>query len=342
MIEGRYFDGQSSKVESATLHLHGEWVEIHDSKNKLLRRLALAQVSLTSRLVDTPRSIILAVSTDSALNALFESDDNDGIDALFAVSGTPSSLLHWLESHVTSIAAATIFTLASVFWVMVYGVPYGATAVAYGLSEEIVNSTGDHTLELLDATYLKPSELDETEQARIRAVLAPHVLKGPVTLHFRQWVPNAMALPDGSIVFTDELVELAESDEELIAIAYHELGHVEHRHLLRRTLQSSAITIFLFLLTGDIGSSDLLLSAPAVLVDLAYSREFEMEADRYALDAMTEAGVDLIHFRNIMQKLEDWYDEQDQNANSLPEVLKYLKTHPDTNERIAMIEAYRG
>lgn len=79
-----------------------------------------------------------------------------------------------------------------------------------------------------------------------------------------------------------------------------------------------------------------------MLVDLAYSREFEIEADRYALDAMTEAGVDLIHFRNIMQKLEDWYDEQDQNANSLPEVLKYLKTHPDTNERIAMIEAYRG
>ena len=125
-------------------------------------------------------------------------------------------------------------------------------------------------------------------------------------------------------------------------IANHELGYVEHRHLLRRTLQGSVITIFLFLLTGDVASSDLLVTAPAVLVDLAYSREFETEADRYALDAMTEAGVDPIHFRNIMQKLEDWYDEQDQNANSLPEVLKYLKTHPDTNERIAMIEAYRG
>ena len=189
---------------------------------------------------------------------------------------------------------------------MVYGVPHGATVLAYSLPDELVSRVGDHTLEVLDATYLEPSELDAGEQQRIRGVLAPHVLTGPVTLHFRKWVPNALALPDGSIVLTDELIELVDHDEELIAIAYHELGHVEHRHLLRRSLQGSVIAIFLFLLTGDVTNSDLLVTAPAVLVDLAYSREFETEADRYALGAMTQSGIDPIHFRNIMQKLEDW------------------------------------
>ena len=344
MIEGRYSDGQSSKLVPATLHLQGEWVEVRDVNNKVLRRLALAQVTLTSRLGNTPRGIILGDATGSASVAQFESDDNDGIDALFAVSGLASSLLHRLESHLGLIAGATIFTVAFVFWAVVYAVPNGATALAYSLPDELVSSAGNHTLEVLDATYLEPSELDATEQARIRAVLAPHVLKGPVTLHFRQWVPNALALPDGSIVFTDELIELADHDEELIAIAYHELGHVEHRHLLRRTLQGSVITIFLFLLTGDVASSDLLVTAPAVLVDLAYSREFETEADRYALDAMTEAGVDPIHFRNIMQKLEDWYSdiEEDEESGALPAVFKYLSTHPQSDERMAMIEAYRG
>ena len=101
------------------------------------------------------------------------------------------------------------------------------------------------------------------------------------------------------------------------------------------------ITIFLFLLTSDVASSDLLVTAPAVLVDLAYSREFATEADRYALDAMTEAGVDPIHFRNIMQKLQDWYSdiEEDEESCALPGFFKYLSTHSQSDERIAMIEA---
>ena len=96
--------------------------------------------------------------------------------------------------------------------------------------------------------------------------------------------------------------------------------------------------------TGHVASSDLLVTAPAVIVDLAYSREFETEADRYALDAMTEAGVDPIHFRNIMQKLQDWYSdiEEDEEFEALPAVFKYLITHTQSDESIAMIEAYRA
>ena len=59
---------------------------------------------------------------------------------------------------------------------------------------------------------------------------------------------------------------------------------------------------------------------------------------------MTEAGVDPIHFRNIMQKLEDWYSdiEEDEESGALPAVFKYLSTHPQSDERMAMIDAYRG
>ena len=340
MIAGAYSDGQSSKTEPATLHRQGEWVEIRDSNNKTLRRVALSLVNITSRLGNTPRSVILGAASGSAPVAQFETDDNDAIDRLFAGSGVASTLLHRLESHIGLITSACVFTVAFVFWLVVWGVPHGATVLAYSLPDELVSRVGDHTLEVLDATYLEPSELDAGEQQRIRGVLAPHVLTGPVTLHFRKWVPNALALPDGSIVLTDELIELADHDEELIAIAYHELGHVEHRHLLRRSLQGSVIAIFLFLLTGDVTNSDLLVTAPAVLVDLAYSREFETEADRYALRAMTQSGIDPIHFRNIMQKLEDWYTDQDEDGDAMPAIFQYLSTHPQTEERIVVIEAH--
>ena len=65
MIEGKYSDGQSSKLVPATLHLLRDWVEVRDAKNKILRRLALAQVTVTSRLGNTPRSIILGDATGS-------------------------------------------------------------------------------------------------------------------------------------------------------------------------------------------------------------------------------------------------------------------------------------
>lgn len=57
---------------------------------------------------------------------------------------------------------------------------------------------------------------------------------------------------------------------------------------------------------------------------------------------MTEAGIDPIDFRNIMQKLEDWYGDQAEGSSGMPAIFKYLNTHPQTNERMAMIEAGRG
>ena len=93
-------------------------------------------------------------------------------------------------------------------------------------------------------------------------------------------------------------------------------------------------------MTGDVTNSDLLGTAPAVRVDVAYSREFETEADRYALRAMTQGGIDPIHFQNIMQNLEDWYTDQDEDGDAMPTIFQYLSTHPQTKERIAVIEAH--
>lgn len=38
--------------------------------------------------------------------------------------------------------------------------------------------------------------------------------------------PNVFALPDGTLIFTDAMVLMAKEDDELLAIAAHEVGHV--------------------------------------------------------------------------------------------------------------------
>ena len=337
MIQGNYSDGKTSRLVGATLQLEGVWVVIRDTHNTILQQTAPQKIVLSSRLGNTHRTINFA---DADAGAQFETNDNDGIDRLFISDRPSASLLHKLETHLGMIAMAAVFSVVFVFWVVAYVVPVGASALAHGLPDALVESTGEHTLTLMDNTYFEPSELSEAEQIRVRNVLAPHILQGSASLHFRKWMPNALALPDGSIVFTDELVQLAEHDEELIAIAYHELGHVEHRHLIRRSLQGSSIAILLFILTGDVSNVDLLVTVPAVLMDLAYSREFEVEADRHALQAMTEAGIDPTHFKNIMLRLDNWYSEEIADEDRSTGVLKYLYTHPQTDERIAMIDRY--
>jgi len=343
MIRGQFLDGETSALVDARLEVAGTLILLRHDDGTLLYQCQRNKISVSSRLGNTPR--LISLDPDLGRHS-FETDDNDGIDQLFQAESLSSSWMHKLETNLGLIAGASVFTIAFSFWLVVYGLPQGAAALAHSLPDTLITQMSAHTLDILDATHFEPSELSLAEQQRVHAALAPHVLNGKTSLHLRKWPPNALALADGSIVFTDELIRLAANDEGLIAIAYHELGHVEHRHLARRVLQGSAISVLLFLLTGDINDLDILVSLLTALVDLAYSRQFETEADQFALDAMTKNGIDPIHFANVMAKLAAWYEpdlaESDPSKNQdSPNLLRYLSTHPQTEERLAAIKAYQ-
>ena len=108
------------------------------------------------------------------------------------------------------------------------------------------------------------------------------------------------------MVLTDELVALAERDEELVAVLAHEIGHVVHRHGLRQTIQSSMLAISVILLTGDLSSASAFVAAlPTALAESRFSREFEREADDYALEYLLAAGVSPTHFARMLSRLEE-------------------------------------
>ncbi len=96
---------------------------------------------------------------------------------------------------------------------------------------------------------------------------------------------NAFALPGGTIIFTDEIVELAEDDGELVAVFAHERGHVVNNHSMRNLMQSAGVTFVLGWMLGDLTmiTDVVLVGAPVLLQQMSYSRSFEREADEYAL-----------------------------------------------------------
>lgn len=120
---------------------------------------------------------------------------------------------------------------------------------------------GRGALQGLDYAVFEPSRLGPDVQRRLRATFAELVAAAEpetaVRLEFRSgraMGPNALALPSGIIVVTDELVALAASDQEILAVLAHELGHIEARHAVRSALQNSITPVLVATVTGDLTS----------------------------------------------------------------------------------------
>ena len=76
---------------------------------------------------------------------------------------------------------------------------------------------------------------------------------------------------------SDELAKLL-TDDEMLAVFLHEVGHVEKRHGMRGLLAAAGVGL-LFALAGDVS---FVLSGGAILLQFKYSRNNETESDCFA------------------------------------------------------------
>jgi Zn-dependent protease with chaperone function len=346
VVEGHYFSGQDSRRQNATLRSDGQSITIESAGVAL--DLRPDQVTLSPRIGNTPRYLHLPD------DGVFETDDNDAVDRLSQQTGQRSSRwIHRLENHLGLILAATVFTVAAIAFTFFYGVPWASQAVANALPDTLVEQVGNSTLETLDDLWFEPSNLPPERQQALQAHFAP--LLTPVggqdlEVLFRSSEAigaNAMALPNGTLIFTDDLVELAENDDELTAILAHEIGHVAHRHGMKGVVQSSLTTWLIVMMTGDLSAfSDATVALPAVLMSLAYSRDLEREADTYALETLQANSIPPVHFANIMKRLMASHDEapgeEKEEETGGERISDMLSSHPATSERIKRFEQKEG
>ena len=149
--------------------------------------------------------------------------------------------------------------------------------------------------------------------------------------------PNAFALPGGTLVLTDALVELVQGDEAvIIGVLGHELGHVLHRHGLRLLVQAGVIAALSSVVLGDF--STLLAGAPVLLGQASYSRDAEREADAHAVTVLKAAGLSpavMIGFfervaaRNVPAKQAPAGDKEPASGLGIA-----IASHPADEERI--------
>jgi predicted Zn-dependent protease len=245
-------------------------------------------------------------------------------------------MVHRLENKFAYAVAALVFTAISLWLFVEYGIPELAKRAAFAAPPSISTRLGSEGLTILDKVLFKPSELSDERKAEFVARLSEiksRIEDAPeLKIVFRKGGvvgANAFALPSGTIVFTDELIELSEDDLEVTAILAHEVGHVTGRHSLRMILQNSTVALIISSITGDITSiTALSATIPTILVEAKYSKGFEREADTYALTYLKDAGVDTIHFANILERMEKARGGGDNGK------FNYLSSHPATKERV--------
>ena len=152
---------------------------------------------------------------------------------------------------------------------------------------------------------------------------------------------NAFAAPSGLIFFYSGLIESMNSEDELISVIAHEIGHIVKRHLasrLEKSKYSSMTTLGLAIAAIAFGGA----AAPALLtgalatgqsITLHFSRQNEEEADLLAYGWMKKLHRDT---EGQVRMLESMRRIARYRSDALPQ---YLLTHPNPEARLDTIES---
>lgn len=145
--------------------------------------------------------------------------------------------------------------------------------------------------------------------------------------------PNAFAFPDGSIFFTSKLIQLAETPEELLSVAGHELAHVHLRHSMQQLVTRAALSVSVQIFFGDFGSVADLLYAGAQLANLKFSRDHERQADVTGTALLQAAQLPTKGAYDFFQRMKK-YEQEHLKSDGKSKVVSLLSTHPQTDERM--------
>jgi Zn-dependent protease with chaperone function len=342
VVEGLWRHPGAAAAVAARLSVDaGGMATVSGPGGDALARAAFAAITVSDRVGSIPRQLDFGTG-------VFETRDNNGVDRLQAGVGGGRGFVHGLEQFRPRLIGFVAVTIALCFALYRYGMPLLVEAAVLVTPPAVTDVMGRSVLVSLDQLVFSPSALPPERRKVIQdgfdqlVALTPRAAKlagterEPFELHFRQGGtigPNAFALPDGSIVLTDELVGLSDDNEMILGVLAHEIGHVERDHSLRQLYRAAGATALIMLIGGDVGGAteDLLLQGSA-LVTLSYSRGAEAEADRYSVELMHKAGKDPAAISRFFEILIDTFGDGGS--------IGMLSTHPATRERIEATRRY--
>lgn len=150
-------------------------------------------------------------------------------------------------------------------------------------------------------------------------------------------VPNAWAMPGGKIAINRGLLTLLEDESQLAAVLGHEIVHAAARHTAQQQTQSTLLGVGVLATGIALSNKDPEMGALATGVlgvgaqawQARYGRQQELEADKYGIEYMVEAGYDpqgAVELQQTFVKL-----SEGRQANWLD---SFFASHPPSQERV--------
>jgi len=140
---------------------------------------------------------------------------------------------------------------------------------------------------------------------------------------------NAIALPGDVVVVYQGLVNKAESENELMMVLGHELGHFANRDHLRGITRALFLQILLSIVFGDAG--DIGRATGGIIEALAnssYSQGQELQADEF--------GITILHRTyNHVAGATDFFERIAKLGGS---PVPFLSTHPNPSDRVVRLQ----
>jgi Zn-dependent protease with chaperone function len=361
MVAADYFDGVTAQSYPVTLVLRGKNLLIANggALSNTGRLEPLASLTVSTALGNTPRTITLADGATLVVR------DAVGLSALLAQAGRADSFVSRAPTQlplvIASIAALLGLAIAGYIW----GIPWAGQKIAHALPEQVLRGISAGSLDLVKRMGFDDSKLPAAQKEEIireflamktpsdAQIPAPRIHIGSTAgqltdtqrihfMHAGSMGPNAFALPDGTMVITDEIVKLSRNRDQLLSVLCHELGHVVHRHGAQLVVEGGIVAAFIGLYLGDF--STVVSGAVGTLASSNYSRAAETEADDFAIAMMRANGRDPKALAAMLARMDDDYrakkKAEDKTGKREGKGWEdYFSSHPATKERIARIEA---
>lgn len=361
-IPARWFDGRSSQAQAVLVRLEP------GAKGPSLLLHTLGQTGAAPRVfshaqVGWPEAWSAGKVQRTVIVDLHEAGSLE-IDAvaqwntLLAATGARPPLAQRMQTRWRVFLAVLVVAAVGLWAFYRWGTPWAATQLTRQVPLSWETALAQRALQQLDDGYLKPSKLPAERQAQLQQrfqALAGSIEPGlkryagyapPLSLAFRLGLgANAFALPGGAIVMTDGLVEAAAkrglSDDALIGVLAHELGHVMHRHTTRMVVEQGVLNIGLGLALGDV--STVVSMGSSLLTGLAYRRSHETEADCFGLALMQKAQLPTVPMAELLLGIDGEQEEKQQPQSGTSSTTRtrdaasglasLLSSHPATRER---------
>jgi putative metalloprotease len=176
---------------------------------------------------------------------------------------------------------------------------------------------------------------------RLKKLFAKHQNEGGMNLNFKVYKVkdvNAFACADGSVRVFSSLMDIM-TDEELLGIIGHEIGHVankDSRDAVKSAYKREALMDAASSQSGVVNtlSQSQLGSFATALLDSKYSRKQESEADEYSYNFMKQHNYKVTSLASAFKKFADM--EKSSGAERSKSE-KMLSSHPDSSERAAKV-----